>query len=427
MSAKKRRKRAQGTPTEPRPEEHCSVCGITVSKETAIVVKNIVYCLDAKCRPDLAALTGSPPELPPAPPPPDRSIRRLIVHSSVTIALCAVVFTMWIFREMSGLKSENHLLRSSRLALIEQLKVSNYELRQQTDTVLQTPPIDPILPVEKNINHMPRHIPSLQRQPTISHAPSNTTAHHFVNGSVTGRTVALTFDGGSQANVAETILDTLRSRSVKATMFLTGHFIRRYPDVTQQIVAAGHPCGNHTLTHPHLTTYATDRTNTTLPDINASRLTGELHRANELFQRTTGVHFAPIWRSPYGEYNSKLCRWAWEAGYLHIGWRQGRTWLLGLDSNDWVPDSTTPGFHTPEAFFDKVVHLARLQPDGISGGIILMHLGTERSDPAMQVHRVLGNLIDTLRAEGYRFVTIPEMVADAGIDLSAIARIQPLP
>lgn len=427
MSAKKRRKRVQSTPTEPRPQEHCSVCGTTVSKETAIVVKNIVYCLDPKCRPDLAALTGSPPEVPPALPPPDRSVRRLIVHSSITIALCAVVFTMWIFREMSELKRENHLLRSSRSALIEQLKVSNYELRMRTDTALQTSQITPILPTEKSAEHVPRHTTSSIRQPTISLAPSTTVAHHFVNGSATGRTVALTFDGGSQANVAEAILDTLRSRSVKATMFLTGHFIRRYPDVTRHIVADSHPCGNHTLTHPHLTAYATDRTNTTLPAIDAARLTGELHRADDIFFRTTGTHFAPIWRSPYGEYNRELCRWAWEAGYLHISWRQGRTWLLGLDSNDWVPDSTTPGFHTPEAFFDKVVHLARLQPDGINGGIILMHLGTERRDPTMQVHRVLGNLIDTLRTEGYRFVTVPEMTADAGIDLSAITRIPPLP
>ncbi|MBN1757836.1 MAG: polysaccharide deacetylase family protein [Chitinispirillaceae bacterium] len=422
MSAKKRRRHIPEKKTDRPKELKCSKCGKTVVHEEALIVKGTVYCSNVNCLPDLEMIRVKAEETLPSQAPADRSIRRLIVHSSLTIALCAVVLTMWVFREVAELRKENRILRTSRSALIEQIKTYNRE--SPTDVTPPLPPADTTpVPAAHAVSRLTRPL----RKPTASVLPCTTVPYHFVNGSGDEKTVALTFDGGSLANVTPAILDTLAGHSVSATMFLTGHFIRRYPDITRRIVAEGHACGNHTFSHPHLTSYAMDRTNRTLPEMTASRLREEFRRAEDLFFTTTGLPFAPIWRAPYGEYNREICRWAREAGYLHIGWRQGRTWLLGLDSNDWIPDSTTPGFHTPMAFFDKVVHLARLQPDGINGGIILMHLGTQRRDPAMQVHTVLGMLIDTLRADGYRFVQIPEMVSASGIDLSAIRQEPSLP
>lgn len=105
---------------------------------------------------------------------------------------------------------------------------------------------------------------------------------------------------------------------------------------------------------------------------------------------------------------------------MHIGWQQGQTWRTGLDSNDWVPDAATPGYHTPQEFLTKIVRLANEQPKGINGGIILMHLGTERAVPSEQVHTVLGTLIDTLIGQGYRFVSITEMVDESGNNLAQL-------
>ncbi len=67
------------------------------------------------------------------------------------------------------------------------------------------------------------------------------------------RRIALTFDGGSAANGTLHILDTLLSRNVKCTLFLTGDFIKRYPALVKRMIADGHELGNHSMHHPHLT------------------------------------------------------------------------------------------------------------------------------------------------------------------------------
>jgi peptidoglycan/xylan/chitin deacetylase (PgdA/CDA1 family) len=104
-----------------------------------------------------------------------------------------------------------------------------------------------------------------------------------------------------------------------------------------------------------------------------------------------------------------------------VGWRQGRSWRQGLDSNDWIADEETPGFHTPEEVLDKFLTLAKAEPDGINGGIILMHLGTVRKNPSAQVHRILGRLIDELTAQGYGFVTVSEMLRESEIDTGLLS------
>ncbi|MBN1306839.1 MAG: polysaccharide deacetylase family protein, partial [Chitinispirillaceae bacterium] len=343
--------------------------------------------------------------------------------SSITIALCAAVFAAWALRETWKLHAENAILRTSRLSLIEQLKHSNREIGSLTSANEhvragggKTAPAAASPPLPNRRARIETHNAG---RPTARAAERNT-PHHFSNGPVDRPAVSLTFDGGSLANIADAVLDTLASRSAIATMFLTGAFIRRFPGIIRRIAAEGHECGNHTFDHPHLTHYGIDRTATTLPSVNEAILRGQLFRTERIFHETTGSSLAPLWRAPYGEFNREICRWAFEAGYLHIGWRQGRTWREGLDSNDWVPDPETPGYHTPEELLEKVVTLARQPPYGINGGILLFHLGSKRKSPATQMHTVLGTLIDTLRAGGYRIVPVSAMIASSGVDLASL-------
>src|SRR5262249_11414867 len=86
--------------------------------------------------------------------------------------------------------------------------------------------------------------PSGPAAPDLTKAPSDP------------REVLVSFDGGSSDRGAVVILDALSRRGIRTTIFLTGEFIRRYPDVVHRIAADGHEVGNHTDTHPHLTTYA---------------------------------------------------------------------------------------------------------------------------------------------------------------------------
>jgi peptidoglycan/xylan/chitin deacetylase (PgdA/CDA1 family) len=231
---------------------------------------------------------------------------------------------------------------------------------------------------------------------------------------------ALTFDGGSLANIAGEILDTLASRGVRSTMFVTGEFIRRFPNAVSRIAAEGHELGNHTHRHPHLTTYAENRTQSTRPGVSRQTVISELNGAAQLLADRTGLRFAPLWRAPYGEYNQEICRWALEAGYIHIGWRQGGSWGRNLDTNDWVPDESWSAYKTPEEVFDKIINIAS-NPGGLNGGIVLMHLGTERKVRSQQVHTILGRLIDTLRGMGYEPVTVSDMLFRTGIDVGVVA------
>ena len=244
-------------------------------------------------------------------------------------------------------------------------------------------------------------------------------AYMFDNASPDAAYFALTFDGGSFANAADDILDTLASRGVRSTMFLTGAFIRRYPDVVVKIASMGHELGNHTATHPRLTTYADDRTQTTRANVTRQTIAVELENAARALADRTGLRFAPLWRAPYGEYNRQICRWALEAGYVHIGWRQGGSWARNLDTNDWVPDEGSPGYRSPDEVMRKIVGIAS-QPRGLNGGIILMHLGTERKIRSQQVHIILGRLIDTLRGMGYEPVTVSELLYMSGVDVEGV-------
>ncbi len=83
---------------------------------------------------------------------------------------------------------------------------------------------------------------------------------------------------------------------------------------------------------------------------------------------------APLWRAPYGEENSTLRGWALELGYLHVRWSS----LEGasLDARDWVADEHSKLYQDSRKMMDRLLGFPHLE-----GGIVLMHLSTERSEP----------------------------------------------
>ncbi len=222
--------------------------------------------------------------------------------------------------------------------------------------------------------------------------------------------LSITFDGGSHAGDAELILDTLRQRNVRTTIFLTGSFIKKYPDIVRRMVRDGHEIGNHTMTHPHLTEFTKNRSHKTLPWITREVLAGELRETARLFTSVTGRRMAPLWRAPYGEINAELREWAYAEGYLHVGWTSDHERKESLDTLDWVSDSSSELYLTSSEIKARILNFNR-DTYGLRGGIILMHLGTARKDdrPAER----LGEIIDELRERGYRFVKASTLVEHA--------------
>lgn len=212
--------------------------------------------------------------------------------------------------------------------------------------------------------------------------------------------VALTFDGGSSDRGTQNILDTLRSRHVHCTMFLTGGFIRRYPQLVKEISTDGHEVGNHCFSHPHLTNLELDGSQHTRTGITREILWNELLKTDSLFKQTSGHPMVALWRAPFGELNNDILLWAAEIGFKHINWCQH------CDSWDWVADTSSQLYRSSTEILS---HFLTLESEkGLQGKILLMHLGTERKKD--YPYTILGKLIDELRSKGYRFVRVTNLL-----------------
>lgn len=216
--------------------------------------------------------------------------------------------------------------------------------------------------------------------------------------------IALTFDAGSTDRRAREILDTLREKGVITTIFLTGQFIERYPEVVKIIVADGHEVGNHTYSHPHLTTFDQNRRHHTAAGINRRRLQQELLVTKQLFEDFTGERMSPWWRAPYGEHNEEIRGWAEEVGFKHVDWTRTPQ---NLDVLDWVNDPKSRFYLDAQGLYRRLVGLDTGESGQGNGSIVLMHLGTDRRHEFLD--QVLGKAIDELRKKGYELVTVSRM------------------
>jgi peptidoglycan/xylan/chitin deacetylase (PgdA/CDA1 family) len=397
----------------------CSVCKAWICSQCGRKKEHQWYCNACSTKTlQPAARDAVPGGAVPQKPSPQKapSLHSLVLLAGITLGLCGLVFGLWNMRIAADMTGQNNALREKRTELLGQIKQRNQELSalgmrlDSMRTMAET-----ASPVKKTL---PPPAAGLYRQAL----PVGGLPVSFDNGTSQKKLVAITFDGSDQANAAVDILDTLASRNVKATMFLSGHFLQSKPDLVRRILNDGHEVGNHTYSHPHLTSYVQDNTQTTLPSVSGAILARELLKTDSIFSALYGRPLSPLWRSPYGDHNRIICIWGQQAGFLHIGWGQGRTWLKNLDSNDWTPNEETAGYHTPQEVYDKIVELAMGPDSGINGGIILMHLGTVRSQREKQVHLVLGRLIDTLQSLGYRMVTVSELLRESDVDLSTLVK-----
>lgn len=92
-----------------------------------------------------------------------------------------------------------------------------------------------------------QYIPVSPSQQTMTGVNISPTALNYA-GMKKGE-IALTFDDGPNPNTTPLVLEILREHGIKATFFLVGHNVERYPDLVKQILREGHSVGNHTWTH----------------------------------------------------------------------------------------------------------------------------------------------------------------------------------
>lgn len=189
--------------------------------------------------------------------------------------------------------------------------------------------------------------------------------------------VALTFDDGPADPYTEQYLEILDRYDVKATFFNLGKNTQSYPEIAQRVVAAGHQLCNHTMDHNQLTA------------VDANTIYNEITRSASAIEDATGVSTTFI-RPPYGDFTERS--WLGSGGAITASIRWNG------DSRDWA----LPGV-------DGIVENSLINLH--SGSIILMHDGG--GDRSQDVE-ALPRLIEKLQAEGYKFVTISDLMRAAG-------------
>jgi peptidoglycan/xylan/chitin deacetylase (PgdA/CDA1 family) len=188
------------------------------------------------------------------------------------------------------------------------------------------------------------------------------------------RVMALTFDMGSDAANVSRILTALSGSGVKATFFVTGRAAMTYPAAVRSVIASGHEIGNHSYSHRNFT------------GLTATQIADDLSRAATAIRETTGQPPKPFFRPPDGAYNAAVLQAVGNAGYRH-------TIMWTIDTVDWQGLSST-------AIRDRVVSRA------VPGGIVLMHVGAGASGTP----GALPGMIASLKAAGYQFVTISQLL-----------------
>ncbi|MBT2686624.1 polysaccharide deacetylase family protein [Bacillus sp. ISL-47] len=189
------------------------------------------------------------------------------------------------------------------------------------------------------------------------------------------KVIALTFDDGPEDVYTPQILEILKAKNVKATFFVMGQQVRAYPHLLKQIHAEGHALGNHTWYHPDVRT------------LSDAQFIQTVQTTTDEIKKVTGVQ-VDLFRPPYGAINENQIETLNQHGYRSISWT--------IDSNDWSGASANE-------------ILSRVKPRAASGGIVLLHNFKDgrKLDGMIEA---LPEMIDYLRAQGYEFVTIPEII-----------------
>jgi len=189
--------------------------------------------------------------------------------------------------------------------------------------------------------------------------------------------LALTFDDGPDPRYTPRLLELFRAYDAKATFFVLGEALERRRELAAAIVREGHELGNHTYGHPDLTT------------LSESAIRLEAERAAALLRDVSG-ETPRLFRPPFLAYDDRVAAVCEELGYTVVGG-------VNTETRDW----DMPGV---DHIVSTVLEAAE------NGSIIFLHdSGGDRSQTVAAVERLLPALVE----EGYRLVTVGELLAGA--------------
>lgn len=181
---------------------------------------------------------------------------------------------------------------------------------------------------------------------------------------------SITFDAAWDDLDTDKLIEILNHYQVKATFFMVGSWVEKYPESVKKFAENGHEIMNHSDTHPHIN------------QLSESKITEEITKCADKIEAACGKR-PDLFRGPYGEYNNTVLRVAESTGHKTIQW--------DVDSLDWKD----------LAVDDIVARVTkRVQP----GSIILFHNGAKNTPEA------LSKILEKLLADGYKIVPAGELI-----------------
>ena len=196
------------------------------------------------------------------------------------------------------------------------------------------------------------------------------------------RKIVLTFDDGPDPRSTPQILDALRDAGVPATFFIIGGNGQSHPELLRRAINEGHELGNHTFTHPNISS------------ISPKQLELELSATQHLLASEVGRH-SLLFRPPYAVDAEpetidqvRPIELASQQGYVVVG--------MQIDPDDWKRPGT-----------DEIVKRVVEGAEQGDGNIVLLHdSGGDRSQTIAAIPRI----VEALHQRGFEFVTMAQLL-----------------
>ncbi len=217
---------------------------------------------------------------------------------------------------------------------------------------------------KRNKEHLP---PGAQQEINITDFDT------YYLGNTKEKVLYLTFDEGYENGYTSRILDILKENEVQAAFFVTQPYVEQNQELVQRMIEEGHVVGNHSITHPNLTTLSDEE------------VIHEIQGLATYYEEVMGHPIDPFFRPPSGFYSQRTLKLTQEAGYKTIFW--------SMAYKDWVVDDQ-PG---KEAAYQHVLE------NHHSGAIILLHAISKSNTEA------LDEILKELKQQSYQFKSLYDL------------------
>ena len=183
--------------------------------------------------------------------------------------------------------------------------------------------------------------------------------------------VYLTFDEGYEAGYTEQILNTLKENNVKATFFITAHYVNSQPDLVKRMIDEGHIIGNNTVNH-----YS-------MPDLTDEKIKSEIQELHTAIYNKFGYEMKYL-RPPMGEYSERTLNTIQSLGYTTVMW--------SFAYDDWDENKQGREDYAKEKILNNIHN----------GAVILLH-GNSKDNA-----NTLDYCIKEIKNMGYEFKSLNE-------------------